>query len=101
MENFIGLLEKINRSRSPIITLVSLGLLLGTSFYTSRATTAAIERTMEKIDDRVSAIELDRRSVPQWREDTTVLKEQVRIFGEDIKEVKQDVKDIRNFLLVK
>ena len=70
MENLIGLLEKINKSRSPIITMVSLLLLLATSYFTSTATNNAIERTLDKCEGRISAIELDRKSVPEWREKT-------------------------------
>ncbi len=101
METILVLLEKINRSKSPIITLVSLLLLLGTAFYTSRAATNAIERVVENHESRISAIELDRKPVPSMREEFAVFKEKVNQEQEDIKEIKQDVKDIKNFLLVK
>lgn len=101
MENFLLLFEKINKSKSPIITLVSLLLLLGTSFYTSRATTNAIEQALEKQDTRISAIEIDRKVVPTMRQEFAIYKERVDREADDIKEIKQDVKDIKNLLLSK
>lgn len=60
-----------------------------------------LEQSVGTLINRVEAIEGDRKSVPEWRTRTAILEEKIFREEETIKEIKSDVKEIKNFLLNK
>jgi len=102
MDKIITLLSQLNKQNgSPIITLVSIALLSLTAYFTSTVATRAIQDSINTLDSRVSAIEIDREETPKFREQVRQNEKEIAVFKDNIGDMKTDIKDIRKFLLGK
>lgn len=69
--------------------------------YSIASKLTPLQQSVGTLVNRVEAIEADRKGVAEWRQRTAILEQRVSEDHASISEIKQDVKDIRNFLLNK
>lgn len=91
--------KDINTFFQVFATIISVVIVVANIYAASKL--APVVEDIKGLTDRVQAIEYDRKAVPEYRQKVLILEQKVQQDHESLLEIKSDVKDIRNFLLVK
>jgi len=102
IDTSISIIKKLNsKGGSPIITLLSLVLLLGTAFFSSRAINSEFKTLGDNLSTRISAMEADSRDLPKLREQVNTNTRKVEELERLVDKIDGNIESIKLFLINK